>query len=361
MRDETTVNIVILDDMVENLIVLTKVVNELGYVARPVINIRQAMEAIRICDPELLLLDIAMPEMSGFDFYKRARGHFRDKRLPVVFVSAYMDAETKKEAYELGAMDYVTRPFVESELACRIRQQVEVVLLQEKRQKEVADLKQMLAYKMSLRNKDKQTVLRALYYMGKQQEQISGHMDRVAEGAVKLAKALRFMPKYEAILTDHYIECLKAAAPIFDLGMLAIDRSMITKNGKLTREEFQQVQQHTQKGVEPLLILYREEEENEYLKMALDLVRYHHEAYDGSGYPYGLKQDEIPLCAQIVSIVSVYDALIHRVAYREAWEYKDAMEYIKGQKEKQFAGELIHAFEVTYLADCLDKESNEGV
>ncbi|MDO5292703.1 MAG: response regulator [bacterium] len=361
MRDDTTVNIVILDDMIENLIILVKVVNELGYVARPVNTIRQAMEAIRICEPKLLLLDIAMPEMSGFDFYKRVRTYYREMDLPVIFVSAYMDPQTKKEAYDLGAADYVTRPFVESELACRIRQQVQVAMEREKREKELSDLKQMLGYRMNLRNQNKLSVIQSLYYIQKQQELIRGHMDRVAEGAVMLAKALMFMPKYEKIVTDHYIDCLKVVAPIFDLGMMAISQSIVYKPGELSKEEFQEIKQHTEKGVEPLLLLYRQDEENEYLKMALDMAMYHHEAYDGSGYPYGLRKDQIPLCAQIISIVSVFDALTHKTIYREAWSIQNGFAFLREQKDKRFAGDLLHAFEITYLADFLDKEIKEGV
>ncbi len=355
MREEKKINVVILDDVKENLVELTKIVDGLGYIARPVITIKQAVLALKKCEPTVLLLDIAMPEMSGFDFLKRIKAQKEYSKIPVIFISAYQDKETIMEAYAIGAADYIIRPFVAEEVACRIKRQVISVSKLEQKDKEISDLKQLLSYKMDLRNQDKQKVMHALYYIAKEQEQVLGRMERVTTNAVALARALGFMPEYEKEVSEEFLHRLEEAAPLYDFGMLMVKEEIRFKKGALSKEERMEVRQHTTRGLEPLILLLLEDEENEYLNMAVDLGMYHHERFDGNGYPYGLSGNDIPLVARIMAIISVFDALIHDTCYRMAYSESEALKIIKEEAGKGFDPTLVHAFEVVYQADQLDK------
>lgn len=320
MRGKQETVIVIFDDVNENLYELASLVEELGYVARPVHTVAQARRALLLGDATLLLLDIAMPEMSGFDFLQRMRREREWDEIPVVFISAYMDLQTKTEAFGLGAQDYIVRPFEKAECGCRIRQAVYQAELIRQMRLQKADMQQMMEFQGEQMEKTRKLVAEALILMAQEEEPSPGHFKRIQEAAVHFAKGLSVISEYEEIVNDQFIETLNAAAPLYRFGK-------------------------TPSGREGLHTIHQKEKENRYLTMGMELA---------SGVTEELHQlHGQSLASQIVSLVAWYD-LMEGTA-------EEKMERIKREVESCHNPLLFRAFSIIQLPYYLDKEGEDRV
>ena len=231
-----------------------------------------------------------------------------------------------------------------AEVAVRIRSHVLTMVKQQKLIKQNVKLQKLLDNKALNKKEEKIKVVRALYFMVKAQAVDRAYMDRIAKYAKILASGLQLSPKYRNQIDDSFVEQLEVVAPIHDLGMIAIDKSIITKPGKLTTEEMSIVKQHTSYGIQPLSEMFKNDQENEYLKMAMEIAMYHHERYDGMGYPYGIVKQKIPLSARIISLVSIFDALTRETYYRPAYDKEQSLRIINAESGKMFDPEIIAVF-----------------
>lgn len=170
------------------------------------------------------------------------------------------------------------------------------------------------------------------------------HVERTAVLSRMMAAYLREVPKYAEIIDDKYIDDIYKASPLHDIGKVGVPDNILLKKGKLTPEEFQIMKTHVDIGYETLLEVHQKYEQNSFLKMGMDIVKYHHEKWDGSGYPEGLAGEDIPLAGRIMAIIDVYDALRSRRSYKEAFSHEKSCKIIKEGRGKHFDPLLVDIF-----------------
>jgi putative two-component system response regulator len=300
-------------------------------------------------DIALVLLDILMPGLNGFDVLNLMNLNHWIEDIPVIIISSENSSDYVRKAYELGASDYVNRPFD----AKTVYQRVYNIIKLYAKQKRLLSLVKDQIYE---NEKNNQMMIRILSHIVEFRNGESGkhvlHIN-VLTGLL-LEKLAHISDKYYISGDEQYL--ITTASALHDIGKIGIDEKILNKPGRLTKEEFEIMKQHTVIGEDMLkhLEFYQDEE---LVRYAREICRWHHERYDGRGYPDGLKGDEIPIAAQVVSLADVYDALTSERVYKSAYSHDVAMEMILngecGQFNpllleclKQIAGEIRFSLEV---------------
>ena len=185
----------------------------------------------------------------------------------------------------------------------------------------------------------------ALAMLSESKEDPSGaHIRNVGRNCKLLAQSLQFSPKFEKEITNSFISTIEIAAPLHDIGKISISDTILLKPGMLTEEEMKIVKKHAETGAKTLTELYNMNEHNEFLEMAIDIAHYHHEKWNGKGYPEGLSGKDIPLAARIMAVVDVYDALTSERCYKTAYSHEKSMEIINEEAGKSFDADIIEVF-----------------
>ncbi len=305
--------ILVVDDEQQNLELLSAYLEKAGY--NNIVTASNGIEALKHFDgtpPDLILLDVMMPKMNGFEVCKKLKDDSRTRLIPIVIITALRDVEDKIRALDLGADEFLSKPFNRAELMARVRALLKMKLLNDNLEA-AEDVIFTLARTIEAR--DRYT---------------EGHCERVSDFAIGLAK--------EIGLSENDQKALKNGGILHDIGKIAIDEAILNKPGKLTPEEFEKMKLHPVKGAEICKNLKT-------LTDALPIIRSHHERCDGSGYPDGLKKDEIPVIARIMAIVDVYDAIITDRPYRKGLPFDTAANILKTESQKGWWDpELVDAF-----------------
>jgi putative two-component system response regulator len=337
-------NILIVDDTTSNLVILAEMIKSIGYIARPVTNVRQALAAISVEKPQLILLDISMPEIDGFDFCEIVKQDPFMKDVPIIFISALNSTEDKVKGFKLGAVDFISKPFELEEITLRVNTHLKIFQMQNELKIHNKQLFKMFNNQVKKVTDEQKQLIYVLSQMVDTREDMDGeHIKRVVEYCKLLAMSLQFIPKYEKQVTAVFLDSLQMAAPLHDIGKVFIRDDIILKNGPLSKEEMDIVKKHTTDGAKKIgeMSLYGD---NETIKMAVEIAKYHHEKWDGTGYPEGLKGEEIPLSARILSVVDVYDILTSNRCYRDAYSHEEALEIMEEESGKSFDPEIIRVF-----------------
>lgn len=297
-QDNSTIpNILIVDDIPLNLKMLEAMLMPEGYCIIKANNGHDALHLVSKYNIDLILLDVMMPGMNGYEVCQQLKANQRTRLIPIIMITALDDGESKIKGIQVGADDFITKPPNKTELLARVKSLINVNNIN----KHLADIKNVL---MSIANaveaKDKYT---------------QGHVERVASLAVSIGKKLR--------LPQKDIEALWFAGVLHDVGKIGIPDCILNKNGKLNEDEWEIMKQHPDIGYKICLPL-----ENT-LGSALQGIRYHHEKLDGTGYPEGLKGDIIPEVAKIISIVDYYDALTSDRPYRTKMSKEDTLNLLR--------------------------------
>jgi len=300
-------NILAVDDTPASLKLLSDILSEEGYHVRAAINGKLALHSAINNRPELVLLDIRMPEMDGFEVCKQLKAHPNTCDVPVIFVSAISETGEKVQGFELGAVDFVTKPYQREELLARVRTHLEVDRLRnhledlvEERTRELRDnlLDFVTAIGATIEVRDPYT---------------AGHQRRVADLATAIAKELR--------LTEDQIVGLQLASVVHDIGKIRVPAEILSKPGRLDELEFDLIKRHPVTGHEILKAI-------NFPWPIAESVLQHHERLDGSGYPHGLKDEEILHEAKIVAVADVVEAMVSHRPYRAGLGVEAAMKEI---------------------------------
>lgn len=338
-------NILVADDNRQDLRGLVALLERSGYEARPVPNGRLAVEAAAVDPPDLALLDVRMPEMSGFEVCRWFRQHERLREIPVIFVSGLDGASDKLEGFLAGGVDFITKPFHEEEVLARIRTHLRLHRLQEELQAQNARLEQRVNEQVKAVTASQMAIIFALAKLAETRDDDTGrHIERVQTFSRLLADRMRQMDLHASKLTDAYIEHLYQSAALHDIGKVGTRDAVLLKPGKLTDEEFDEMKKHCALGAQALAAVLRRYPENQFVRMGMDIARSHHERWDGKGYPDGLRGAAIPLAARIVSLADVYDALSSVRCYRPAFSHEDTCRMICEQEGRQFDPDVVAAF-----------------
>ena len=314
--------ILIVDDSEINRALLAEILEE-QYEITEAENGSEAISLLskRRSDFSLLLLDIIMPDMDGFEVLAYINNYHWNDSLAVMMISADDSPANIKRAYELGAFDYVSRPFDPIIVQRRISN---TMLLFARQQR----LEKIITEQFQEQDKNNEMMISILSHIVEFRNGESGlhvlHVNTITK--CLLEQLVRVTDEYSLSPVD--ISLISTASALHDIGKISISDSILNKPGRLTEEEFEEIKTHTVIGANMLSDLPIEQQETPLVKVASEICRWHHERYDGKGYPDGLKGEEIPIAAQVVSLADVYDALISERCYKKAYSYKKALNMI---------------------------------
>lgn len=325
MTDETAKQaILVVDDTPENIDVLRGILQD-RYAIRAATSGELALKIIERQAPDLILLDVMMPEMDGYEVCGRLKSREATAHIPVIFVTAKTETEDEKEGFELGAVDYITKPVNPAIVKARVSTHLAL-----------ADQQRACRQQVIERTHDLEDAQKAAIHMlgdaGHFNDTDTGvHIWRMAAYAAALARSVRWPVERAAML--------ELAAPMHDTGKIGIPDNILKAPRKLEPDEWTVMQTHAEIGHRIL-----SKSNSELFQLAASVALSHHERWDGSGYPNGLSGENIPECARIVAIADVFDALTMRRPYKEPWPVEKAFETIEQDAGSHFDPRLVEAF-----------------
>jgi putative two-component system response regulator len=291
--------------------------------------------ALQICKqekPDLILLDIEMPGMDGFETIKQLNDDPDLSPIPVIFLTGNQDTATELKALESGAMDFIVKPANKDILLHRLELHI-----------------QFAAYQISLENTvrelENSIVTSFAELIECRDENTGGHVIRTGKCAEIIGKELLAKGTFGDKLTETELDMIVRAAPFYDVGKIGISDIFLLKPNKLTEEEYNEVKKHTVIGAQFLEKIYERTPEQDYLKYAIVIAKSHHERYNGTGYPEGLAGDAIPFCARLISVANMYDSCMTDRVFRKALGHAEAYRLVIEEKGHAFDPRIVDAFE----------------
>ncbi|AEF53699.1 HD domain-containing phosphohydrolase [Marinomonas posidonica] len=325
MSEIKTYTIMVVDDIADNINVLSNLLRPF-YKVKAATSGKKALSIASTSPPDLILLDVMMPEMDGYEVCRQLKQNIATQKIPVIFVTAKTEVEDETLGLEVGGVDYISKPI-----------QPAIVLQRIKTHLALYDQAKHLAWLVHEKTRELQeSRLEIIKILGRAAEykdnETGMHVVRMSHYSRLLAQAAD-MPK-------DWTELLFTAAPMHDVGKIGIPDNVLGKPGKLDPDEWELMQQHVNFGVDII-----GEQRAPLLKMAKTVAATHHEKWDGSGYPNGLAEEDIPIEGRIVALADVFDALTSERPYKKAWSVEQTMDLIVEQKGKHFDPTLVELFE----------------
>ncbi|MCW0506729.1 response regulator [Aeromonas piscicola] len=339
--------ILIVDDSPENLMVLTDLLSP----TYRVLAAQSGEKCLRIATgktaPDLILLDVMMPGMDGYEVLKQLRITPETSRIPVVLLTALADPQSEEYGLSLGAADYITKPIKPAIVQARVRTQLEAKQARDGLQTQNTALEAEVARRMTENDLIQQVSIRALAHLAEIRDPETGNHILRTQGYVRqLASALAAHPRFAETLTPRYIDLLSRSAPLHDIGKVGIPDHILLKPAKLTVEEWATMRTHAKLGSDAIEQAEQDiEQPLAFLTLAKEIAHWHHEKWDGSGYPDGLRGDDIPLSARLMALADVFDALISVRVYKAAMLYDEARTLILTGSSQHFDPDVVAAFD----------------
>ena len=346
MSDQPSATILIVDDAAENLHVLSALL-------RPQYRVLAATSGelgLRVAagspKPDLILLDVVMEGMDGYAVLARLRENPETRDIPVIFLTALDNADDEERGLLLGAADYIGKPITRAVVLARVRSQLEAKQARDWLKNQNTVLEAEIARRMTENDLTQRVSIRALAHLAEARDPETGnHILRTQNYVQRMAVGLQSHPRFSATLTDSYVNLLALSAPLHDIGKVGIPDYILLKPGKLTADEWTVMKTHAKLGSDAI-----EQAERDikmplaFLSAAKDIAHWHHEKWDGSGYPDGLTGDAIPIAARLMAVADVFDALISQRVYKAAFSYSDAQAIIVEGRGKHFDPDVADAF-----------------
>jgi putative two-component system response regulator len=326
--------VLIMDDQEYNVSLLERILGRAGFKhIYSTMDPHQIQHLLTDIGPDIVLLDLHMPGMDGLQVLKLIRELTgSDNYLPVLMLTADMTPEAKKHGLQAGVNDFLTKPYDRTEVILRINNLLNTRYLHLQLQQHNNTLEERVRKRTEELEQAKLEILQLLGRAAEYRDDMTGqHTQRVGQLSGLIAGRLGF--------SEQQIEMIRMAAPLHDIGKIGISDEILLKPGRFEPEEFERMKSHTTIGASIL--------EGSYftvLKLAGVIARSHHEKWDGSGYPLGLRAEEIPMEARIVAIADFYDALTHERPYKNAWSSEDAISEVQKQKGIHFDPQIVDAF-----------------
>lgn len=333
--------VLIVDDVEVNRIILEEIIKDMGYSPLLAESGENALEMLKERMPQLILTDISMPGMDGYELCKILKSNEKTREIPIIFISAYNASTDIVKGFSIGGEDYITKPFVAEEVKARVGVQFRLhdmtrELMEMNRRLQVSvneQLKQM--------EQEKKNILYALADIAAKNSPYDGnYMERLRKNSRTLAQAMQLSPLFEEKISDTYIDIIEIAASLCDIGNIGVSKEILQKDTELTPEETAVLQSHTDIGAKLLKDLRGSDDYNDFVSISADIASCHHENWDGSGYPKGLEGNEIPLAAQIVSLTADFCTLTD--AGKNSRE--DAVAIIKKDAGVKFNPDILNIF-----------------
>ena len=340
--------VLIVDDTPENLTVL-------GQLLQPYYRIKVANSGPRALviaqtnpKPDLILLDVMMPDMDGYTVLIRLTENPDTADIPVMFVTALENTEDEAHGLDLGAVDYIAKPIRPAIVLSRIRGQLELKAARDLMRNQNAWLENEVACRIMQVKHMRDITIRALASIAETRDNETGnHILRTQAYVALLCEQLVKSGYHLDELSPEKIELITKAAPLHDMGKVGIPDHILLKPGQLTNDEFTIMKTHAMLGSNAIWRAIQHEQDQsdlDFLHVAIEIAHYHHEKWDGSGYPEGLSGTNIPLSARLMALADVFDALMNKRVYKPAFSFDHAIAIIEADKEKHFDPSIVDAF-----------------
>ena len=288
--------------------------------------------------PDLILLDIEMPELDGFAALQRLKGDPKTKDIPIIFLTAYSDESRETRGLELGAVDFIAKPFSPPVLRNRISHHLQIEELINKQTELLKEKSQQLEQLNT-------SIISIIAELVENRDKLTGgHIERSTKYLRILIDGMLELGVYAQELKEWDKEAAIASARLHDVGKITVSDLILNKPGKLTKEEYEQIKTHAAAGEQIIDHMMKQTNGGIFLYYAKFFAGYHHEHWDGSGYPYGLKGEKIPLQGRIMAIVDVYDALVAERVYKPPFSHEEAKRIIISEKGKHFDPKIVDVF-----------------
>ncbi|MBN1346430.1 MAG: response regulator [Phycisphaerae bacterium] len=342
--------VLLVDDNPTNLQVLHQTLDGRGYDLRVARNGEDALALARKVKPSLILLDVLMPPgIDGYEVCRRLKADTDTRRIAVIFLSGLEGAEDKVRGFEAGAVDFVTKPFQADEVIARVETHLTIQRLQRElsqANEALTSMNEDLERKVSQRSaallRSRDAVIFGLAKLAESRDEDTGlHLERICRFVEILAGELA---KTDPSVDEEYIETISRTAALHDIGKVGIPDGVLLKRGQLSPEERQVMERHPCIGGDTLMGIKQRWGDDPFLVTAAQIALGHHEQWDGSGYPYGLKSEGIALSARIIALADVYDALTSKRVYKEALSHEEARAMIVEKSGTHFDPRVVEAF-----------------
>lgn len=342
---ESQATVLVVDDNADNRVLLSSLLKP-QYKVIVAIDGHQALSICQKQAPDIILLDIMMPEIDGYEVCQRLKSDPRTQDIPVIFLTAKTQIEDEQHGFAVGAVDYILKPISPPTLLARLKTHLKLRNAIE----ELAEQNEHLEQRVKARTHELESLqdatIGAMASLAETRDNETGNHIRRTQNYVKLlAEELLSRGHYPDEITPQSIELLYKSAPLHDIGKVGIPDSVLLKPGKLTDEEFELMKFHTTLGRAVLLTVEDSIDfQCDFLQTAKEIAYSHQEKWDGSGYPEGLSQEQIPLSARLMAIADVYDALISERVYKPAFSHEKAVQIITDGSGSHFEPLLVDIF-----------------
>ena len=340
-------NILVVDDTPENLSLMSELLRD-EYKGKLAPNGPRGLQIAQSDPkPDLILLDIMMPDMDGYQVMQQLQANAATRDIPVIFLTAMAGVDDERKGLDLGAVDYITKPISPSITLARVRNHLQLKIARDFMQHRNEFLDREVRQRTRQVAAIQDVTIRAMASLAETRDNETGNHIRRTQTYVKaLAVKLKDHPRFRQFCTPANIELLFKSAPLHDIGKVGIPDHILLKPGKLTPDEFEVMKSHATLGRDAIehALSNLGDDDARFLQMAKDIAYGHHEKWDGSGYPQGIGGDDIPVPARLMALADVYDALISRRVYKDPKTHEDAMAIILAGRASHFDPDLVDAF-----------------
>ncbi len=338
--------VMVIDDSPDSVLLLTETLKG-SYQTKIATSAPAAIKtALRHPQPDVILLDVVMPGMDGFELCKSLKRMPDFHDTPIIFITGKIKPEEEAHGLAVGAVDYITKPISQPVVMARIATHLKLVKAQRSLKKHNDHLEELVEQRTQELAKVQDAIIAAMAALAETRDDETGnHIYRTQRYVKTLAQALKDHPRFQYELSDESIELLFKSAPLHDIGKVSVPDHILKKAGPLTEEEFEAVKLHTTKGGDAIRsVEARLGESSDFLRFSREIAYSHQERWDGSGYPDGLAGDEIPISARLMAVADVYDALISRRRYKAPFSHETAVAMMQQGRGTHFDPDVLDAF-----------------
>ncbi|NOX15110.1 MAG: response regulator [Epsilonproteobacteria bacterium] len=334
---DLTYDILVVDDIGDNIKVAMNILHRANYNFSFALNGQEALKIAKIKNFDLILLDVMMPKMNGFDVCKNLKKSEKTKDIPIIFITAKNDIDSIARGFELGGVDYITKPFQAEELSARVANHLELWRAKKVLKQNNLDLKTEIQHKTEIYATELERAQKDI--IDTLAELIESTSDETGQHVKRVANISKHLAYLHTSMSEDDERTIFLASPLHDVGKITINPNIIHKPAKLTIEEFEKMKKHTTNAHNLLKNSKRK------LIKSADIIAYeHHEKWDGTGYPRGLKGENIHIFGRIVALADVFDALTHKREYKSSWTFQESAKYIMKNSGIHFDPYLVDLF-----------------
>jgi len=343
---ELNYNLLIVDDIIDNIQVAMNILKGNIYNFSFATSGNSAIELVENNRFDMILLDIMMPGIDGFEVCKRVKKIKGYKDVPIIFLTAKTDIDSLTKGFNVGGVDYITKPFNANELILRVSNHLELYKSKQLLKQYNLDIHQQAQKEQKRLLSELEENQQEMIYL--LTEMIEASSNETGKHVKRVSKSAKLLAHYHKSLTKDDEEIIYHATPMHDIGKVLLPLSILHKEGKLTTQEFEVMKTHPEKAYK-----FLSKSDRKLMKASAIIAYEHHEKWDGSGYPRGLKGEEIHIYGRIVAVADVFDALTHKRIYKDAWCLEDSSNYIIERSGSQFDPYIVDIFKA-HLDEFID-------